>query len=105
MFHFIKCPFVVLSATYVKLVQKKKKKENIWNLLNLWLLQYLTIFTVLAIIRCKTKSNDQQQISPISWEEQKKKKIHRCAAEPHHFLKIDQTVDKCFVALMSKCHV
>lgn len=29
MFNFIKCPFVVLSATYVKLVQKEKKRKHL----------------------------------------------------------------------------
>lgn len=28
-----------------------------------------------------------------------------CVSYHPHFLKIDQTVDKCFVALVSKCHV
>lgn len=26
-------------------------------------------------------------------------------SEPHHFLEIDQIVDKCLVALMSECHI
>ena len=33
------------------------------------------------------------------------KKDESALSEPHHFLKIDQIVNKCLVALMSERHI
>lgn len=59
----------------------------------------------MAIIRCETESRNQHQILAAKDKSHRLKDDDLDLKKTYHFLKIDQIVNKCFIALVGECHV